>query len=75
MVRQIPGHLARDYDGDGVVGGAQVGEAHHAGDAELGRLLVLLAIVVAGEAGNQGGDALTYPCEPPGVPSGHPDRR
>ena len=69
MVRQIPGHLARDHDGHGVVGGAQVGEAHHAGDAELGRLS-FFAIVVAGEAGNQGGDALTYPCEPPAFHQG-----
>ena len=74
MVRQIPGHLARDYDGHGVVGGAQVGEAHHAGDAELGRLSfcspswwrVKRAIRAAMRS-------LIHAS--PGVPSGHPDRR
>ena len=58
---QIPGHLARNDNGDGIVGSAEVGEAHHPGDAELGRFLVLFTIVLASETGNQGADALADP--------------
>ncbi len=58
---QIPGYLAGDDNSHRVVGGAQVGEAHHPGDAELGGFLVLFTIVLASETGNQGADALADP--------------
>ncbi len=61
LLGEIPGHLARHYDGHRVVGGTEVGEAHHPGDAELGRFLVLFAVVAAGEAGDEGADARADP--------------